>query len=416
MFNHMDTQPEFDIHLSQNVITNIDDQQQSIVDRSTFSPPDKRRLKIQKIPFEFRRWKIDFSREPNLYKRIIWRLKVDSQFLRSTIQAAFVLLCIWIGIEFYLFVKWGTTSGQSFFSPRSPGVEGFLPISALISLKYWIQTGIINDIHPSGLFILIAILATGLLLKKAFCSWLCPIGTLSEALWMFGKKMFGKNLTAPKWLDYPLRSLKYILLLFFVWSIWQMDVPSLKAFIYSPYNKVADIKMFMFFASISTFALWTVIILMILSVFIKNFWCRFLCPYGALLGALSWLSPLKIYRNKSTCVDCELCTKVCPSNIKVHKAGRVLSDECTGCLECVQICPVKNTLDIRTSVRDTLVPNWLFGILVAGVFVAITGLAMLTGHWQNNISKEEYLKRFPQIESPIYQHFRGRVPEYNPND
>ena len=375
-----------------------------------------RKTIIKKIPLELHLKKTNFNQEPLWYKRIAWRLKEDSQFLRSTIQATFIFLCVWIGLEFFLFVKWGSTSGQSSFIPRSPGVEGFLHISALISLKYWMQTGIINDIHPSGLFILIGILATGLFMKKAFCSWLCPIGTLSEALGMFGKKIFGKNLVIPKWLDYPLRSLKYILLLFFLLSIWQMDVPLLKAFIYSPYNKVADIKMFMFFANISTFALWTIVILMIFSVFIKNFWCRYLCPYGGLLGILSWLSPLKVTRNKSTCIDCELCTKVCPSNIKVHKTTKVWSDECTNCLACVHVCPVKNTLDIRTSLTKTKVPNWVFGVLVIGVFVAITGLAMLTGHWQNSITKEEYLKRFQEIESPTYQHFQGKVLEYGPND
>jgi polyferredoxin len=52
--------------------------------------------------------------------------------------------------------------------------------------------------------------------KKAFCSWLCPIGTLSESLWMLGRKLFGKNPGLPRWLDYPLRSLKYLLLFFFV--------------------------------------------------------------------------------------------------------------------------------------------------------------------------------------------------------
>ncbi len=375
-----------------------------------------RKTIIKKIPLELHLKKTNFNQEPLWYERIAWRLKEDPQFLRSTIQTTFILLCIWIGLEFFLFVKWGMTSGQSSFIPRSPGVEGFLPISALISLKYWIQTGIINDIHPSGLFILIGILATGLLMKKAFCSWLCPVGTLSEALWMFGKKIFRKNLSTPKWLDYPLRSLKYILLLFFLLSIWQMDVPSLKAFIYSPYNKVADIKMFLFFANISTFAIWTIVILMIFSVFIKNFWCRYLCPYGGLLGILSWLSPLKVTRNKSTCIDCELCTKVCPSNIKVHKTTKVWSDECTNCLACVQACPVKNTLDIRTSLTKTKVPNWVFGVLVIGVFVAITGLAMLTGHWQNSITKEEYLKRFKELDTPLYQHFQGNVPEYGQND
>jgi polyferredoxin len=46
----------------------------------------------------------------------------------------------------------------------------------------------VNSIHPSGLFILIAVIAVSFVLKKAFCSWLCPVGTLSEALRMFGKK------------------------------------------------------------------------------------------------------------------------------------------------------------------------------------------------------------------------------------
>ena len=102
------------------------------------------------------------------------------------------------------------SGGSEAFVARPPGAEGFLPISALISLKYFLLTGIINAVHPSGLFILLAILAVSFLLKKAFCSWLCPIGTLSESLWMLGRKLFRRNLTLPRWLDYPLRSLKYI--------------------------------------------------------------------------------------------------------------------------------------------------------------------------------------------------------------
>ncbi len=374
------------------------------------------RPKIKKLPPEQRKKKPNVILEPKWYKRILLRLKTDSQFLRSVVQFSFILLCVWIGFEFTLFMQWGTSNGQEPFVDRPPGAEGFLPISALMSLKYWFQTGIVNDVHPSGLFIFIAIVATGLLLKKAFCSWLCPIGTLSESLWLFGKKLFGRNLTTPKWLDYPLRSLKYLLLFFFVNSIWQMTVPDLQAFIYSPYNKMADVKMYQFFAHISSFALWTIIILMVFSLFIKNFWCRFLCPYGALLGVLSWLSPFKITRNKSTCIDCELCTKACPSNIKVHKVNKVWSDECMNCLACVEACPVKATLDIRTSFTKTHVPTWVFGTLIVGIFVAITGLAMLTGHWQNGMNKEEYLKRFPLIESPMYQHNRGDVPQYGPND
>ncbi len=372
-----------------------------------------RRLTVKKLDPRLRKPRPVYPQKTSWYRRLLLRLKEDSQFFRSTVQSAFVLLCIWIGIEFSLFARWGSSEGQAAFVPRPPGAEGFLPISALMSLKYWLLTGVINTVHPSGLFILVGVLAMSVLLKKAFCSWLCPVGTLSEALWMFGKKVFGRNLTPSRWLDYPLRSLKYLLFLFFGLSILQMDVPDLKAFIYSPYNKVADIKMFLFFANIGTFALWTIIIFMLLSVFVKNFWCRYLCPYGALLGAASWLSPLKVTRNASTCIDCELCTKACPSNIKVHTATRVWSDECMNCLQCVEACPVKDTLDIRVAVTNTRVPNWVVGSLVVGIFVGITGLAVLTGHWQNAISQKEYLQHFQQLDSPLYQHNRGSVPKYD---
>jgi ferredoxin len=371
---------------------------------------------IRKIPGELRRTRVNYSLEPSWHKRTIRRLKEDSQFLRSVIQAAFIILCVWIGIEFHFFVKWGLSEGAEVYRTRPPGVEGFLPISALISLKYWLQTGVINGVHPSGMFILLAVVGVSLALKKAFCSWLCPIGTLSESLWMLGKRLFKGNFQLPRWLDYPLRSLKYILLFFFGYSIWNMDVPSLEAFIYSPYNKMADVKMYLFFSETSTVALWTIIALVLLSVVIKNFWCRFLCPYGALLGMIGWLSPLKITRSLSTCTDCELCTKACPANIKVHRAKRIWSDECTSCLSCVEVCPVKQTLDVRVRPAGRAVPVRVLAGLVAGVFIAVTGLAILTGNWQNAIRKEEYQKRFQQLESPVYQHFRGKVPAYGPND
>lgn len=378
---------------------------------------NRAQTEFKKIPEDLRKLKNGYKDEKSVLKRTFLKLQNDTQFLRAIIQITFALLVIWIGLEFYIFVKWGESGGKNLFIERPPGVEGFLPISALISLKYWVMTGIINDIHPAGLFILISILLIGIFFKKGFCSWLCPIGLISESLWNFGRKLFGKNITIPKLLDIPLRSLKYLLLGFFLWAIfWTMDTANLKAFIYSPYNKMSDIKMYYFFANISAFAFWTIFTLIILSVIIKNFWCRYLCPYGALLGLLSIISPLKITRNAKTCIDCELCTKVCPNNIKVHKQKFVFSDECTACLECVQVCPVKNTLDVKVHFTNKQVPNWLFGLLIVGVFVGITRLAMLLGYWKNNISTDEYLKRFKELDKPLYQHNGGKVPEYGPND
>jgi hypothetical protein len=55
------------------------------------------------------------------------------------------------------------------------------------------------------------------------------------------------------------------------------------------------------------------------------------------------------------------------------------------------------------------IPTFILGLLVVGLFVGITGLAMLSGSWKNSISKEEYLQRFKEVETPLYQHFQGRV-------
>lgn len=389
---------------------------------------------VKKIPKEMRRKKFKTNISFPWYKRLVDRLKNDSQFFRSSVQLSFVLLCIWIGLEFYLFMTWGMSEGTASFVERPPSVEGFLPISALMGLLHWIFSGTLNTIHPAATIILVAIIAVSIVMKKAFCSWMCPIGTLSESLWMLGQQLFKKNITVWKWLDYPLRSLKYLLLFFFTYSIAMMSVDDLNIFINSPYNKVADIKMYLFFAEITPFALWTIIILMLASIVIKNFWCRFLCPYGALLGITSFLSPLRITRVKETCVDCELCTKVCPSNIKVHQigqanpnntigqsrlndsVGQVWSDECTSCMRCIEECPVKETLVLRSKKTSASVSPFIFGVLVVGVFMAITGLGMLTGHWKNSVSKDEYQFRFQQLDSPLYNHARGSVPQYGPND
>ncbi len=374
------------------------------VSRRTRTPETPRGKSVKKIPPGMRKQLPSPSDTNGAIERLLYRLKNDPPFLRSVFQLCFALLCIWIGLEFHLFMKWGLSGGELPYVERPPGVGGFLPISSLMGLWYWMQTGLINNIHPSGLFIFVAITAIGLFLKKAFCNWLCPVGTFSESLWMLGQKIFGRNLTIPAWLDYPLRSLKYMILAFFLWAIFGMSLNTLESFLHSPYNRVADIKMYLFFADISNFSLVVISVLIAGSIVIKNFWCRYLCPYGAYLGALSWLSPLKITRHKSTCIDCELCTKACPANIKVHTVTRVFSDECMGCLSCVAACPVKDTLEMRVSVTGKKVPPAVFAVLIAGLFVGITGFAMLTGNWQNEISNDEYLRHFDRIHSPAYDH------------
>jgi hypothetical protein len=155
------------------------------------------------------------------------------EWARHLVQGGFLLTVLGIGWEF---VRWvhGLEEGR-LVGERPPGVEGFLPIAALLSLRHLFASGQVHPVHPAGLVILSLVLGLGLLAKKAFCSWVCPIGTLAEALAGLSQRLFRRNLRLPRSLDLPLRSLKYLLLAFFLHAVFfQMDARAVLDFLDSP--------------------------------------------------------------------------------------------------------------------------------------------------------------------------------------
>lgn len=341
-------------------------------------------------------------------KKKIDRNKEKSvQKYRFYIQSVFTLLCIWIGVEMFLFIQYLESGGTTAIYNRPPGVDGFLPISSMMSSYLFITTAEIHPAHPAGMFIFLAIVLMSLIIGKSFCSWLCPIGFISELIGDFGEKIFKKKIILPKFLDFPLRSLKYLMLGFLFYSVFfLMSVFAVKAFLDSPYNQVSDVKMYYFFADISQFALIVIAVLFILSIPIRNFWCRYLCPYGALLGILNFFSPTRIKRNPVSCIDCGLCNKACPSFIKVDKVKTVLSDECTSCFNCIDVCPVADTLELKSIIPVKKKINKQYAVItIVSIFLLVTGIGMFTGNWDNNITKEEYLLHYKEMNS--YGHPTG---------
>lgn len=314
------------------------------------------------------------------------------RWTRRLVQAGAFVITLFIGIQFYRFAS-ALAGGALPTVARPPGVEAFLPISALVSLKYFLFTGIINQIHPSGLVIFLIICLTALLFKRGFCSWICPVGLASEILARLQGAIFKHGVRVPKWLDRGLCSIKYLLLGFFVWTIFlKMPLASVKGFLESPYNILADIKMLGFFTHISPLALGVILTLAALSVVIHHFWCRYLCPYGALLGLIGLVSLGRIRRNPAACTGCGKCERACPSMIEIRAKESINSLECSACMGCVSVCPEDKAIGFSLFLGKMPVKQAGVALTLVALFFMGIGVARLQGHWQNRITNQEYLQ------------------------
>lgn len=329
-------------------------------------------------------------------KKLIRRTDRDySQRLRLGVQLAFLALNVWVGVLFYHWVRWAETGGRARAVERPAGVEGWLPIAGLMQVKYLAVTHQWPAVHPAGLFLFIAFLLMSFLFRKAFCGWLCPIGTLSEYLWKLGRYTFRRNFMLPRWLDLILRGIKYLLLAFFAYAVVTMSASAIEGFLGSPYGLIVDVRMLNFFRFLGGTAAFVLLGLIVASIFVQNFWCRYLCPYGALMGLVSMLSPLRIQRNEAACIDCAKCAKACPATLPVDKLVQIRSAECTGCLECVAICPAQGALVIAAPSRKR-VPVWSLAAAIALLFFGLVGYAKLSGHWDTRLPQQLYFELVSQ--------------------
>ncbi len=213
---------------------------------------------------------------------------------------------------------------------------------------------------------------------------------------------FRRNVHPPRWLDLPLRGLKYLLLGVFLWAISSMSAVAIEQFMRSPYGIIAEVKMLNFFRHIGETGFIVLGVLLVASVFVQNFWCRYLCPYGALLGLAALFSPIRIRRSPSACIDCRKCARACPSALAIDQLVSIKSAECTACLECVAVCPAEGALQLAA-------PGWVpkeaarvsSGALAAGiaaVLLGIIGAAKLSGHWDSPIPRSAYVEIVPRAD------------------
>jgi NAD-dependent dihydropyrimidine dehydrogenase PreA subunit len=286
----------------------------------------------------------------------------------------------------------------------TPDFEAYCPFGGLQALGSYLTMDSLSCSMTSTQIMMGVVLFIGIILfSRLFCGYICPLGTIGEWIGKLGEKL-KVRITPKGFVDYALRLLKYVLL--FITFYFTLKSSELFCKKFDPYYAVAsgfntDVVLL--------WALLAIVALVVGSMFIRLFWCRYLCPLGALsaifkfswwfLGIIAvyavllivgleipyiyplvvitaggyilevarmkkvWPDPVHITRNTETCIDCGLCSETCPQGIDVASMKKVTHTDCTLCGDCLNACPEKDTLQINKRNMKWL-PAVVLGVLI----------------------------------------------------
>ena len=179
-----------------------------------------------------------------------------------------------------------------------------------------------------------------ILTGRFFCGWLCAFGAYNDLIHVVSSKLFKVKFKVNEKVDNLLKYIKYVVLLFILIFIWTTGSKLFTTS--SPWDAFAQITNLKEVMSNFTIGFALLVLITAGSVFIERFFCRYLCPLGALFTILSKVSLFKIKKSKDKCGNCRACTNNCSMGIPLYKFNDIHGGECINCLKCVEICPRKN--------------------------------------------------------------------------
>lgn len=218
----------------------------------------------------------------------------------------------------------------------------------------------------------IVIIPITIVLGRFFCGFICAFGTFSDLIYEFSKKVLKTKYRVENKTDKLLKMIKYVLFGLIILLIWSFSFNKLSDF--DPWNvfgmivNFKDIPNFTYIFSEFFVASIILILIVIGSLYIERFFCRYLCPLGAIFSIISFLRIVKINKPRENCGKCMACTKNCKMGIALNESDRVNSNECINCYECSLVCPKNN---ITNSISEKIISK---GATTAVAITAITGL------------------------------------------
>lgn len=248
--------------------------------------------------------------------------------------------------------------------------EKWCPFGGVEALYTYAQEGNMPcSLGLSNFFILGAVLGMTLLVRRAFCGYMCPIGTLSEWLQTPARWLRVPVVRIPEPMDRVLALAKYGvlgLILFFTWRASEL--------VFRGYDPC--------YALISRhgedITLWAYVVAGVIvlgSLMIVMPFCRWFCPFAAVLDPLSRLGLARIKRDRQVCTGCGVCAKVCPMAIPVDRLEQVTVARCLSCFNCLDACPRQEAGAIFWGPPRWLAARWPQAALVAVVLICTAGAA-----------------------------------------
>jgi polyferredoxin len=276
-----------------------------------------------------------------------WKALLNHRTFRRITQIIFAGFIVYTAVRHAVVGDGGATPTAS--------PEAYCPFGGLETLYRYITSGgsYVPHTHLSNVVLLVAVLAVAVLLRSAFCGWICPLGFLQDLVNSlsrflqkripgFRRAMATLRKRAARFavLDRPLRFVKYLVLAWVVEGSAYFGVMVFRD--YDPWSALLNLAEFSF-----TPGLVVLLVTLLASFFIERPWCRYACPLGAISGLAGKLSPVYLKREANACTSCKICTRSCPMGLQVHTATTIKSADCMACLECVGSCPRSGALNVK---------------------------------------------------------------------
>ena len=263
-----------------------------------------------------------------------------------------------------------------------PSIHALCPYGGLESMLSLIAVGTFLKRIVIGTFVLFGTtVLLSVAMRRSFCGQICALGALQEFFGKIGQKLFKKRPVVPQKLDRVLRYLKYVVLAITVAMAWITG--ELWITPYDPFNALGHLADFNALVTSYLVGFILLIVTLIGSVVYDRFFCKYLCPAGALYAAIGKVSPYMVRVDESACIRCGKCSRACPMNVDVMNAknGRVTSAECINCNECIHACPVKGAIHTGFSKKAKIHPL-IATLLALALFFVPMGIAAATGNMQ----------------------------------